>query len=53
MIVLNNIELQEINGGASISSTMVNAISRLASTFLLLGQLVGSAIKNSIRKNYC
>ncbi len=53
MIELNNYELTNISGGAAVTATMLNAVSRLMTTVLLLGQIVGSAIKLKKSKNYC
>ncbi len=47
-------ELYEIKGGAfSLTSTAINAISRVVTTFLKFGQVVGSSIRRAITKNYC
>jgi len=49
---LNNELLINIKGGA-ISSTLLNAFSRLISTVIDLGRTVGSSIYRYKNKNYC
>jgi hypothetical protein len=51
---LNSEELYKIEGGSSaISATLLNALSRAASTLLELGRTVGTAIRRTYSKNYC
>lgn len=51
---MQNSELIKIQGGASISSTALNAIIRAINLSLELGRVVGSAIKRAISgKNKC
>ena len=45
-------ELYNITGG-ELTSTMINAASRLISTLLYLGQVVGSAIRRGISGKCC
>ncbi len=53
-MALDNNELFEISGGGfSLTSTAINAFSRLVTTFVKLGQLVGSSIRRAVSKNYC
>jgi len=47
------VELKKIVGGASISSTMLNAIARLINTMLELGRSVGTAIARSRSGKMC
>lgn len=49
---LNEQQLTEIQGGA-ITATLLNAISRAASTILEIGRIVGSSIRRLMNKNYC
>ncbi len=51
MTILSANELKTVEAGAAVTATMLNAVSRLISTVLLLGQIVGSAIKLS-KSNY-
>ena len=46
-------EMQKINGGAGISSAVLNALMRTVSVMFTLGQAVGSAIRRVSGKNYC
>lgn len=46
-------ELYNITGGGELTSTMINAASRLISTLLYLGQVVGSAIRRGISGKCC
>ncbi len=50
---LNNHELKLINGGAGISSAVLNALMRTVSVMFSVGQAVGSAIRRAYGKNYC
>ncbi len=53
-MALENQELYMISGGSfSLTSTAINAVSRLVSTFMKLGQLVGSSIRRAVTKKYC
>ena len=45
-------EANLVKGGA-ISTSALNAISRMLSTLYTLGQAVGSSIKRTWNKNYC
>ena len=49
---LSNEELSNIYGGA-ITASLINALSRAISTTLNLGQVIGSAIRRVLSKNYC
>ncbi len=46
-------ELLEINGGASISATLINALSRAVSLITDLGRSLGSAIRRTMSGAYC
>lgn len=50
---INDIKLKEINGGATISSAVLNALMRTVSVMFSLGQAVGSAIRRVAGNNYC
>ena len=52
MNILDEKTLVKIKGG-SISSTMLNAVSRLITTILELGRTIGSSIYRYKKKNYC
>ena len=53
-MILSNIELYEIKGGSfSLSVSALNAVARLMSTLLKIGQVVGSNIRRGITKSYC
>ena len=53
-MILNDKYLYNIKGGGtSLSATAFNAVSRLVSTLLKLGQTVGSSIRRMITKSYC
>lgn len=43
--MLNNEELYNINGGVTISGTLINSIAKLITTILDLGRAIGSAIR--------
>ena len=46
-------EMTIIKGGASLTSSMLNALIRTVSVMFSVGQAVGSAIRRTIGKNYC
>lgn len=50
---MNDLELLSINGGAAISGSVLNAVSRLINTLLDLGRAVGSAINMRINGKTC
>lgn len=52
MTKLNGEQLNKVKGGA-FNSTMLNALSRTVSTLFSIGQAVGSAIRRTMKKNYC
>ena len=53
-MILKSDELYQIRGGGlSLTSSAINAISRVVSTFLKLGQIVGSSVRRAISKTYC
>jgi len=45
-------QLLKINGGA-INASLLNALARAFTTTLNIGQIIGSAIRRAISKNYC
>lgn len=52
-MILNDEVLARTYGGANISYSFVNALTRLISTVLDLGKTVGSIIRRTKDKNYC
>lgn len=53
MAELNNQQLISIKGGASLNSSMLNALIKTVSTLFSIGQAVGSAIRRATSRNYC
>ena len=50
---LNNKELMNIDGGAAITASLLNAASRALSTIMGIGRSLGSAIRRSINGSVC
>lgn len=50
---LNKEKMQQIDGGASITSAMLNAISKAVNTLYELGKQTGSAIRRLVKNKYC
>ena len=50
---LNNKELMNIEGGAGLTASFLNAASRAVSTIMDLGRNLGSAIRRTINGNIC
>lgn len=50
---LDRDEMLQINAGATISGTLVNAIWNGAKAFVDIGRYAGSAIRRFIDKNLC
>lgn len=51
---LNNKELLNINGGASlISASFINAASRAIETIFEIGRSLGSSIRRAFNGSYC
>lgn len=50
---LTEVELYDVVGGATVTSTFINAASRFITTIFTLGQTVGSAIRRSIARKVC
>lgn len=50
---LNSQELLQIEGGASITASMVNAIVDGFQKIFELGRAFGSAISRFVKKNFC
>ena len=46
-------EMYEVIGGASITSAMLNAISKAVLAIYELGKSTGSAIRRIVTKTYC
>lgn len=53
MIKLNKNELYDINGGVSISGTLISAVTRGINTLLDLGRSFGTAIRRIGSNNLC
>lgn len=53
MVVLNNNELYEIEGGINISGTLVKSISGLVDTIFNLGRNLGSSIRRIGSNKMC
>ena len=53
MYELEEKELYEINGGATVSGTMINAITSAGKFIYSLGQALGSSIRRIVGGNYC
>ena len=49
---LNQEKMKEINGG-SITSSMINALSKAVNTLYELGKATGSALRRILHKTYC
>ena len=49
---LNKEQMKQIDGG-SITSAMINAISKAVNTLYELGKATGSAVRRLIKKTYC
>jgi hypothetical protein len=50
---LTNIELNEVNGGSTLTATLLNAVARLASSIYEIGYNVGSSLRRLISKSVC
>lgn len=50
---LNNDELYVIEGGASLSGTLINAITGAGKFIYNVGQALGSSIRRIVGGNYC
>ena len=50
---LDNRELIKVKGGAGVTAAMINAVIRTVSTMFTIGQAIGSAIRRTVRGNYC
>ena len=53
MVELNNNELMNIEGGAGLTASFLNAISRAISTIAELGRNLGSAIRRTVSGKTC
>lgn len=53
MKTLNELELEQIEGGASISGTLINSISTLLKTISSLGRNLGSAVRRIGSNKMC
>jgi len=53
MYYLNNYDLIKIEGGLSISGTLINSFSRAITTILDLGRSLGTAIRRVYSNNFC
>ena len=52
-MILNNNQLLKVNGGATISGTLINAIAKIINTLLDVGRAIGSAINMTKNKTKC
>ena len=50
---LNNKELMNVEGGAGLTASFLNAASRAISTLMELGRNLGSAIRRTINGSVC
>ncbi len=50
---LDNISMHKINGGTSLSASMIEGISRLFTTVFSIGQSIGSAVRRLYSKDLC
>lgn len=50
---LKETKMYEIDGGTSITSAWINAISKAVNTLYELGKQTGSAIRRFIKGSYC
>ena len=46
-------QLKNISGGASLTSAMLNAVSKAVNTIYELGKQTGSAIRRLVSNSYC
>ena len=46
-------EMEKVTGGASITSAMINAVSKALMAIYELGKSTGSAIRRIVTKSYC
>ena len=53
MVEISNEELMTIEGGAGITATFLNAISRTISTLMEVGRNLGTAIRRTINGSIC
>lgn len=53
MIELKKEELLNISGGASLSASWLNAVSRAVTTLMDLGRSLGTSIRRSISGKIC
>lgn len=53
VIILDNATLHNISGGAKISGTLINALSRAVNTLLEVGRSLGSSIRRIVKKKIC
>ena len=50
---LNKEKMMQVEGGASITSAMLNAISKAVNTIFELGKQTGSAVRRLVKSSYC
>ena len=53
MITIEKTELFTISGGASITGTLINSLTRAITTILELGRSLGTAIRRVSGNNIC
>lgn len=51
-MVLQNSELINVKGG-SLTTSMINALTKAMTTILKIGQTIGSVIRRSVTHTYC
>ncbi len=51
-MVLHDMELIKVKGG-SLTTSMINALSKAMTTILKIGQTIGSVIRRTITNSYC
>ncbi len=50
---LTNDELLKISGGFSLNGTLISALTRVFTTIIDFGKMVGTSLRRSKDKNYC
>lgn len=53
MNIMTNNEMYNVTGGAAITSSMINAITKAVGTIYKIGQSVGSSLRRVIGGNFC
>ena len=50
---LNNNDMYNVVGGASIGSSLINAINKAVNTIYTIGQSIGSSLRRVVNGKYC